>query len=152
MKDGVLRELRQQRGLTQTQVARKARLSGNTVSNAENGRPVSKRTVREIIRVLDANAELLCIDLERGLYTISKHSPAPIGHDVLSFISDELNGATSTEEFKAKLEMLLKLAGVKEAFLSELFAGSLHWSMSLTKVEADKLCSMFDANRNVADY
>lgn len=148
IRDTSLRDLRVVNNLTQLETARKAKLSENSVANAENGRPVSKRTVLEIIKALDDDAEMLCVDVDRRLYIIKKIAHPPTGHEVIKFISEELNGATSVEGFLDRLEILLKLAGVKEAFLSRLFEASLHWSMSFPSEAADKIRSMFDANED----
>jgi HTH-type transcriptional regulator/antitoxin HipB len=56
---GVIRRWREKRGLSQTELARRARLRQKTISDLENGAPPSFRSLTRILAALDLEIDVV---------------------------------------------------------------------------------------------
>jgi HTH-type transcriptional regulator/antitoxin HipB len=56
---GVIRRWREKRGLSQTELARRARLRQKTISDLENGAPPSFRSLTRILVALDLEIDVV---------------------------------------------------------------------------------------------
>lgn len=54
-----IRNIRKEKGLTQKELARRVGLSWQTISNVENNKYTSLKTLNKIAKVLDINIQIL---------------------------------------------------------------------------------------------